>query len=130
MQEHFNVDIFRRLYDSFTTGDMVKVAEEFADDLVWHVPGRNSISGDYKAPDEALGCFAKMVESTAGTYKPQLHDILANDEHVAAHLHATAHRNDKTLDQDYVFILRIENTKIAEVWEFWNDGPAWEEFWS
>ena len=68
MQEHFNVDIFRRLYDSFTTGDMVKVAEEFADDLVWHVPGRNSISGDYKAPDEALGCFRKD-----GRVNPQEH---------------------------------------------------------
>jgi ketosteroid isomerase-like protein len=38
MSEHPNVNIFKRLYDAFTTGDRVKVGEQFADDLAWHVP--------------------------------------------------------------------------------------------
>ena len=130
MSEHPNVNIFKRLYDAFTTGDMGKVGEQFADDLVWHVPGRNSISGDYKGRDATLECFAKMFKSTDGTYRPEVLDILANDKHVAAYLHATAQRNGNTLDQDYVFMFHIRDSKITEVWEFWNDGPAWEEFWS
>ena len=130
MSGHPNVDIFKRLYSAFTTGDMVKVGEEFADDLVWHVPGGNSISGDYEGRAAILELFGKMFKSTDGTYKPEILDILANDKHVAAYLHATARRNGKMLDQDYVFMFRIHGGKIAEVWEFWNDGPAWEAFWS
>ena len=130
MYEHPNVDIFKRLYTAFTTGDMTKVGEEFTDNLVWHIPGKNTISGDYKGRDSTLEVFSKMFEATNGTYKPEILDILGNDKHVAAYLHATAKRNGKALDQDYVFMFRIDEGKIAEVWEFWNDGPAWESFWS
>ena len=130
MSEHPNVKVFQRLYDAFTTGNMVKVGEEFSDDLVWHVPGSNSISGDYEGRELTLQLFGKMFEATSGTYSPRVLDILANDKHVAAYLHATGSRNGQTLDQDYIFMFRIENGKIAEVWEFWNDGPAWGKFWS
>lgn len=65
-----------------------------------------------------------------GTYRPELHDILANEDHTVALLHATARHGDKALDQDYAFICHIRDGQIAEMWEAWTEGPAWNEFWS
>ena len=72
----------------------------------------------------------KIYELSEGTYHPQLLDILANDTYTVAILHGAARRGDKALDQDYAFISKIRDGQIAELWEAWTEGPAWNEFWS
>lgn len=42
----------------------------------------------------------------------------------------TGRRDGKTLDQNYVLIFHICDSKVTEVWEAWPDGAAWDEFWS
>ena len=130
MVEHPNIDVFKRTYAAFTTGDMVKLAEVFAEDVVWHTPGQNPMSGVYRSRDAAFESFAKEFELSGGTYSPEIHDLLANDEHTVALLHVTATRNGKTLDQNYVLIFHIRDGKITEAWEAWTDEAAWDEFWS
>ena len=130
MTEHPNVEVFRQVYASFTSGDMDRLAELIAQDVLWHVPGKNRISGEYRSRDAIFGCFNKIFELSEGTYAPKLINILANDQHTVAILHATARHAGKTLDQDYAFILRIEDGQVIEVWEAWTEGAAWEEFWS
>ena len=128
--EHPSIEVFKQVYDAFTTGDMDRLAELIAKDVVWHVPGTNLISGEYTSREAIFGCFSKIFELSKGTYRAELHDILANDEHCVALLHATARHGEKTLDQNYAFISRIREGQIAELWEAWTEGPAWNEFWS
>jgi uncharacterized protein len=128
--EHPNIEVFKQVYDTFTTGDMDRLAELIAKDVVWHVPGTNLISGEYTSREAIFGCFSKIFELSKGTYRAELHDILANDEHTVALLHATARHGEKTLDQDYAFISHIRDGQIAELREAWTEGPAWNEFWS
>jgi ketosteroid isomerase-like protein len=130
MPAHSNADVFKQLYIAFTNGDMDRLAELIAPDVVWHVPGNNLISGTYTSRDAIFECFGKMFEMSNGSYRPQLHDILANDEHTVALLHAVGRHGDKTLDQDYAFICHIRDGQIAELWEAWTEGPAWNDFWS
>ena len=130
MPEHRDVDVFRRVYAAFTNGDMDRLAELIAPDVVWRVPGDNLISGTYTSRDAIFGCFNRIFELSNGSYKPQVHDILADDEHTVALLHATARRGEKTLDQDYVFVFHIRDGRITQTWEAWTEGPAWNDFWS
>lgn len=130
MVEHANTDLFRSAYAAFTTGDMAKLAEVFAEDLVWHTPGRNPLSGVYTSRDAAFESFSKEFELSGGTYRPEIHDVLANDEHTVALLHVTASRNGKTLDQNYALIFHIRDGRITEAWEALTDEAAWDEFWS
>ena len=127
---HPNAEVFKRVYGAFTTGDMDGLARLIAPDVVWHVPGTNLISGEYTSRDAIFGCFSKIFELSAGSYRPHLHDIVANDQHTVALMHVTASRGDKTLDQDYAFIAHIREGQIAELWEAWTEGPAWNDFWS
>jgi uncharacterized protein len=128
--EHPNVNVWEKVYETFTTGDMERLAPLIASDVVWHVPGDNLISGTYTSREAIFGCFNKIYELSEGTYRPQLLDILADDTYTVAILHAVARRGDKTLDQDYAFISKIRDGQIAELWEAWGEGPAWNEFWS
>jgi ketosteroid isomerase-like protein len=130
MPTHPNADVFKQLYVAFTNGDMDKLAELIAPDVVWHVPGNNLISGTYTSRDAIIGCFNKIFELSGGSYRPELHDILADDDHTVALLHGTARHGDKTLSQDYAFICHIRDGQIAELWEAWTEGPAWNDFWS
>ncbi len=130
MAEHPNVEVFRQVYGAFTSGDMGRLTELIAPDVIWHVPGTNLISGEYPSREAIFGCFTKIFELSAGSYRPELHDILANDDHTVALLHATARQGDKTLDQDYAFVFHVRDGQIAETWEAWTEGPAWNEFWS
>jgi len=130
MATHPNAEVFQQVYEAFTTGNMDRLAQLIAPDVVWLVPGTNLISGEYTSREAIFSCFGKMFEMTEGSYRPQLHDILADDDHTVALLHATGRRDNKTLDQDYAFVCHIRDGQIAELWEAWTEGVAWNDFWS
>jgi ketosteroid isomerase-like protein len=128
--KHPNAVVWEQVYATFTTGDMDRLAELIAADVVWHVPGDNLISGTYTSREAIFGCFNKIYHLSGGTYKPQLLDILADDDYTVALLHGNARRGEKTLDQKYAFISKLRDGQIAELWEAWTEGPAWNAFWS
>ena len=39
----------------------------FAPGVVYAVPGSNPLSGTYRGPDEVMGYFGRLMETTAGT---------------------------------------------------------------
>jgi ketosteroid isomerase-like protein len=127
---HPDIKVWKQIYATFTTGDMDTLAKLIAPDVIWHVPGTNLISGTYTDRAGIFGCFNEIYELTEGSYKPELLDIVADDNYTVAILHGTARRGEKTLDQMYAFISRIRDGQIAELWEAWTDGPAWNDFWT
>lgn len=130
MAEHPNVDVFRRAYAAFAAGDFDALAEVFHEDAVWHNPGRNPLSGDFVGRDKAFAMFKKEFELSGGTYRPEIHDILATDEHITALMHTTAEREGKKLDMNYALIFHVKDGKITEGWDLWTDQHAVDEFWS
>lgn len=127
---HPNEDLMRRGYEAFGKGDMATIAELFADDIVWHAPGKSPLSGDYKGLDSVLALFGKTAELSGGTLKLEVHDILANDEHGVALLRGTAQRGGKSLDNNSVQVFHIRDGKVVETWFHPGDQAANDEFWS
>jgi hypothetical protein len=54
--------------------------------------------GDHRGVDEILGYFAQTMEPTAGTFRVEFHDALANDEHTVAMYVARGEREGETLE--------------------------------
>jgi ketosteroid isomerase-like protein len=127
---HPNEELTRKGFDAFGKGDMDTIRELFADDVVWHAPGRNPLSGDYRGIDEVLQQFGKVFEMTGGTFRLEIHDILANDDHVVALVHATAERSGKQFDSNGVQVFHVKNGKVTESWLHPDDIYASDEFWS
>ena len=130
MTDHPNVELFRRTYAAFTSGDFEALSEVFSEETVWHNPGRNPISGDFVGREATFAAFGKEFELSGGTYSPTVHDILANDEHIVALMHATAERDGKKLDMDYVLIFHVKDGKLVEGWDLWTDQGTVDAFWS
>lgn len=129
--EHVNVERARRAYEAFSTGDMQTVGELMADDVIWHVAGDSVISGDYKGKDGVFGFFGKLAQETGGTIKIEVHDILANDEHVAALVTNSAERNGKSLKWNAVNISHSDKEgRVTESWSFVEDSQVVQEFFS
>jgi ketosteroid isomerase-like protein len=58
MAEHPNVELLRRGYAAFETGDMETLRSElFAPDIVWHHLGDNPMAGEYEGPEQVIGLF-------------------------------------------------------------------------
>jgi ketosteroid isomerase-like protein len=128
---HPNEDLVRTGYERFLGGDFAALNELFADDAVWHAPGKHQLAGDYRGKDEIFGAFAKTFELTGGTFKLEIHDILANDEHAVVMVRATGERPDgRTLEDNAVQVFHITDGKVTEQWLHPGDPYAADEFWS
>jgi ketosteroid isomerase-like protein len=130
MAEHPNVALLRKGYEAFARGDIAAITDLFAEDMVWHVPGNNLISGEHKGRDAVFAVFAKTMELTGGTFKIDLHDIVANDEHTVSLSRASASRQGKQLDLRGADVYHIRNGKVTEWWSFVEDQRLDDEFWS
>ena len=127
---HPNEELLRKGYDAFSKGDMETIRELFDPNIVWHAPGRSPMAGDYRGVDEVLQQFGKVFEMTGGTFNLEIHDVLANDEHVTVLVRARGERNGKTLDDTSVQVWHVKDGKAAEQWLHSGDQYAADEFWS
>jgi ketosteroid isomerase-like protein len=125
---HPNEELYRKGFEAFQKGDTEALKDHFAEDIVWHVAGRSPFAGDYKGSAEVLGLFGKQVEATGGTFKLELHDLLANDEHVVALVRTTAERSGKRLNDPGVHVVHVRDGKLAESWFHASDQYAVDEF--
>jgi len=75
-----------------------------------------------------MGLFGRLVELTGGTFRQELHDILANDEHGVTLATATAEREGKTFRDNGVLVFNLKEGKVTEAWLHPGDQYAADEF--
>ncbi|MGH9156072.1 MAG: nuclear transport factor 2 family protein [Acidimicrobiales bacterium] len=127
---HANEDLIRGGYEAFARGDVGDVLARFADDIVWHVPGRNVLAGEYHGHAGVLGFFARLQELTGGTFRLDIHDVMASDGHVAVIVHATAERAGQAWSSDNVHVWHVVDGKATRFRGFSADPYADDEFWT
>jgi ketosteroid isomerase-like protein len=128
---HPNEERARKAFDAYISGDLDAVGDTLADDIVWHVSGRSPLAGDYRGKEEVFGFLAQIVQQTGGTFRLEVHDILANDEHVVALTRTTAERGGKRLDVRGAQVLHVDaEGRATESWFHPDDAYAADEFWS
>jgi uncharacterized protein len=127
--QHVNVERARRAYEAFSKGDMATLSELITEDSVWHIGGKNRFSGDYKGRDAVFGFFGKLIEETGGTFRIEVHDILANDEHGVVMVRELAERNGKKWDGRSAHITHLDDMgRTKEFWAFQEDQAGADEF--
>src|SRR5829696_8152552 len=124
---HPNEDLVRKGYDAFGRGDMDTLRELFDPEIVWHFPGRSPLAGDHRGVDAVLGFFGRTMELTAGTFRAELHDVVADDRHaVGMHL-ATGEREGRRLEDREVLVFHPRAGKVVEVWQYVEDQYVHDE---
>ena len=64
---------------------MATLRDTWTGDIIWHVKGAGQIYGDYHGPDEVFGLLGKFAEETGGTFRLDVHAILAGDGVLGSH---------------------------------------------
>lgn len=116
-------------YESWKARDLDALREGFDADLVWHVPGRNQLSGDYKGEE----FFTDLVPKVAGAnrWDFDVHEIVSGKDHAVALLRIIGERNGRSVDMPGAHVLHMSpEGKIKEGWGLLFDQAAMDEFWS
>ena len=127
---HPNEVAVRKAYEAFAAGDMETLRSLFDPGITWHVLGRSPLARTYQGIDEAFGLFGRIMQMTEGTFRAEVQDVLANDEHAVTLAHVHAHRDDKTLESEEAHVVNVKDGLITEFWALPEDQYDVDEFFS
>lgn len=110
---HPNGALIQQGFEAFAKGDMETIGRLFADDIVWHAAGTSPLSGDYTGKSAVIGMFGELNKATEGTFRQEIHAILADDDHVVV---MTDNHQDKPTPYSgkTVFVWHVRDGKAAE----------------
>ena len=127
--EHPNAALTRRVFEQGFGRDPKVIAAALARDVVWRVPGKTIMSGEYRGPREVVEFLRRTGFETEGTYRSSLHTVLANDEWAVAIYRATGRRNGIDLDVDQALVIHCEDGQWKEITAVPLDS-AFDAFWA
>ena len=127
MAEHVNVDRIRNGYVAFTKGDVAALDKYFADDILWHVSGRNKLSGDFRGRDAVYGYVAKLRDATEGTLHLDVQTVVADDEHGVAQVVTSASRAGRSVTTNSTHVCHMRDGMLVEFWSIHADQDALDE---
>jgi ketosteroid isomerase-like protein len=128
MAEHRNAELVRRAYEAFQRGDLDALRNYVTPDIKYHVPGRNQTAGDFQGVNAVLDSFRRVAELSGGSYRVELHEVLANGQHVVALARQFASHGGKSLDDIYSHVFHFQDDKISESWVLFYDPYQNDEF--
>jgi uncharacterized protein len=127
MSEHPNIARVREAYDAFAKGDLAALDEFFAEDIRWHVPGRNQTSGTYEGRPAVYEMFGRLTELTEGSLRMEVRAVLADDEYAMALVDVTARSGERSFAVTDTHVSRFAGDKVVEFWEMDGDQYATDE---
>jgi uncharacterized protein len=125
---HSSEAVVRRFADAMVARNPGEIADCFTDDVVFHIPGRNALSGDYRGKSEVMHRLFQAWEEAFFGLEIKVHDVLADAEHVVMLSDRTAVRGNRTCQMRAASIYHVRDGKIAEAWLMEWDPYAIDEF--
>ena len=120
----------RRGYEAFSRGDMGTLKELFAPDIKWHTNGRNRMAGTREGVGSVLESFGEIAAGTDGTFRVEIHDVLASDDHVVVLARSSGDRQGRHFEGNYSHVFHLSGGKVTEAWVVNEDPYATDEFWA
>ena len=121
--EHPNATAYRRTADAFRARDFDAIRTLIAEDVVWHVPGRNSMAGEIRGLDELVGWLGRLSELG---FTLREHDVFGNDEHVCALSYMGFRRAGVVIEIPVTSVFHYRAGRQVERWMYPDDVAAWD----
>jgi uncharacterized protein len=128
MDRHEIESRVRAAYEAITGAGDPRSA--FSDDVVWHVPGNNQVSGAYRGAEEYFGTMVERM-GPLDEWRIVVGDILTNERDRAAlvSFHLAGSRRGVDVDIDGFHLVKLdEDGLILEGWGFTKDQDALDAF--
>jgi uncharacterized protein len=106
-------------------GDWDTAFEYFADDIVFHIPGRSSFAGDHQGKDAAREYIQAIREHHRnGKIEVELIDMLTSEDRVALLVRERFHGDADPVEIRRANVYRVQGDAIVEIWIFEADQYA------
>jgi ketosteroid isomerase-like protein len=116
------MDLVRRGYEAFNTGDVDALRGIFARDVVQNVPGAGPFAGTYKGADAVLGYYGKLAEATDGSFRAIPTELHGDGHgHVTAVHQMVASRNGNTRVSRGSILFTVVGGKVTDLLELHAD---------
>jgi len=125
-----NAGLVRKAYQDFANGNIPAVFAALDARIAWHVPGHGPLSGDYSGHEQIGGFFQRTMELSGGTFRIDVHNVLAEDDLVVALVTVNAQRNGISASFPEVHVWRMKGGKVIEFSEYQGDEQREDQFWS
>lgn len=124
------LDVVGRYGAAAVEGDMAALAATLSDDVVWHQPGVNQLSGDHVGPEAVVAHLGAFMQLSGGTFALEPGSVIESGNLVVMTVRFTAQREGAAdLDQRGVDVFRVEGDRIAEIWLIGEDQTVEDRFW-
>jgi uncharacterized protein len=125
------VEQFYAVQRRFYAGEDVaqELRDLLADDVVWHVPGRSAIAGEYRGVEQALAYFTVRREIADNTFRITPRGALADASRVVHFADGEALIDGERRNWRTVGIFEISDGLIAECWLLPFDQYQFDEIW-
>jgi ketosteroid isomerase-like protein len=125
---HPDEAVVRRFIDAMVTREVGAIAECFADGVIFHIAGRNPLSGEYRGKHVVMTRLFQAWEEAFGGLEITVHDVLADDDHVVVLSDRRATRDGRNIEMRSASVYHVRDGRIAEAWLFEWDPYAIDEF--
>lgn len=122
-------------YAALATGQRDQIAQHWAQDMRWLVPGHNRLSGWRNNLDQYVSFMATVGRLSNNSFRMETLAVMTADNYSADVTHNTGQRADephRVLDIDVIHWLNWRDGKIIEGHgAIFGDGTArYDEFWA
>jgi ketosteroid isomerase-like protein len=129
------LELLARLHSAqnsfYSGGDEGELRTLLAPDIIWHVPGRNFISGTYRGHDEVIGYFTRRRGLTNNSFQITRRDVLTGEGNTIAVLADGEATLAGTAQRwSTVGLYRTVAGRIAECWLMPTDPELFDRIWS
>ena len=113
---------------AFNRGDLGALGERVAPDVVYRIPGRATVSGEFHGLDEVIGAFQRLRKESGDTISVEPQRVLSDGDTVMFTARVTAEHDGRSLDVLNAYAFRFRDGKLADGQLFPSDVHAIEAF--
>jgi len=119
-----NALLVREALTAFRQGRLSDLTRLISEDVTWHSPGSNALSGTYRGHAGLLE-YLKKVSQVGLPF--EVNDLTASDKHVIALMRDTFRRPDgQVYEHMGCLVCRVADGRVAEVWAINNEQATYD----
>ena len=118
-----NMATVRRFYAAGPAADDHDRYPFASPDIVWHVPGDNRVSGEYRGADAVFETMPARMQPL-DRWELDVHEVMGNADLVVATVGIRGTRHGRSVETTGAHVFRLLDGRIVEAWGFADDQPG------
>jgi hypothetical protein len=128
--KHSHVVTLEKAYSSLVRGDVQGFLNLCSESMTFQIQGKSKLAGKMTRANFEKDYFAKIQELSGGTFRMELHDILASDLHATVLMTCKLTRAGKEHEYRSVHVWRWDADKPLAGYEYPRDLYQYDAIWA